>query len=451
MKRGLRKIKKIILFSTFALVGFIMVVLVVAFTFFRVDPDNTELDSAPSEIIVPNYFSPTWFKGQGYPVRYESLKEGWSNIPDGGKIYILPYTLTKLLYKNLEESREWVDFVNSKYKPNPSWTYNPNRRKGNYRCMAQAASTVSDWHALLLGNELEKYKSIYTGETETGLNPKILDSLYYARETDDPDMYKLNRRDLMEDPISHTPVPYSPWGYTQILSMAVEKDSLQENREIKDYNLPITYEYTPRDFHIYSKPITIFRNKAFWEIILKKEPELTKKMVEAIHKHGILYGGIKARFSMLNGNLRKTRLGFIPLAFFSGHGISIVGYIQKDDHTFFVYRETFGLGNEETPEYGVSYRIFPIYGFNEVYAFAQPVYTQKEKIGDSNYLLRVTNAEGRPITLESDKELTASRPDAEITETTSGYQIKISGPTTITLEKDFFYKENGAPYQIFFE
>ena len=382
------KLKKFLLKSLLFLIILIVIVLMISFTLFRVDTLNfSALDKAPEQILVPDYFSDIWFKGQGYPIKYQNLKEGWSDLPSGGKIYILPNVLTKLPYKNLEESEDWVNFVNTNYKPNPAWTFDPRRRKGNYRCMAQAASTISDWHALLLGNDLPSYKSIYTGQMESGLNPKVLESIYYQRAESDSN-YHLNKRKLMEDPVSHTPVPYSLTGYVDILSLAT-KIVRSEKLKVSDYNLPLSYEYTPGDFHIYSKPKVVFRNKAFWEIVFKKEPKMTQEVVEAIHKHGILYGGIKARLSMLNSNLKKTKLGFIPLNFFSGHGVSIVGYIQKDNHTYLVYRETFGLGNEETPDFGVAYRIFPVYGFNEIYAFPQPLNIKAEKVKENEFVLTV--------------------------------------------------------------
>ncbi len=442
-----KRFKKIFLVLIVTLSTLIVLILLVSFTLFRINTDSWALDEAPDKISIPDYYSNIWFKGQGFPIKYELLREGWSDIPGGGNIFILPNVLTKLPYKNLEESQEWVNYINNTYQPNPVWTFDNRRRKGNYRCMAQAASTVSDWHALLLGNELQTYKSIYTGNEEQGLNFKILDSLYYQRASQGVKDYGLNRKKLMEDPVSHTPVPYSLWGYAQILSSRKEA-SPDIKLSIQDYNLPITYDYIAKDFHIYSNPITVFRNKAFWEIIFKKEPKLTQNTIDAIHKHGILYGGIKARFSMLNGNLKKTKLGFIPLTFFSGHGVSIVGYIQKDDNTYFVYRETFGLANKETAESGVSYRMFPIYGFNEVYAFSQPLQISTNKINENSFEVKIKNAEGKPVNLENEKEITLTNNQSKIETKNDKLLIQTKGNTTLNINKDYFYKENGEGYSI---
>lgn len=440
-----KRIKKVLLFSFFLLSTLVLLILFISFTFFRVDTNYAALDEAPVQIEIPDYYSDIWFKGQGYPIKYELLKEGWSDIPSGGKIFILPNVLTKLPYKNLEESQQWVDYINNTYHPNPAWTFDDRRRKGNYRCMAQAASTVSDWHALLLGNELTSYKSMYTGQEEQGLNFKILDSLYYQKAAQGDKDYGLNRKKLMEDPISHTPVPYSLWGYAQILSSAKKLDS-EDRLSVRDYSLSIDYSYKPGDFHIYSDPITIFKNKAFWEILFKKEPKLTQNIIDVIHKHGILYAGIKARFSMLNGNLKKTRLGFIPLAFFSGHGVSIVGYIQKDGNTYFVYRETFGLSDKETTESGVAYRMFPVYGFNEVYAFSQPLQISSEKVSDNLFEVMVRNAEGRPVNFEIGKEITLTNNQSKIEIKNGKFLVHTNGNTTLLINKDYFYKENGEGY-----
>ena len=442
-----RKVTNLLVKSLIILSICIVLVLIISFTFLRVDSGFTALDEASDYIEIPDYYSDIWFKGQGFPIKHELLKEGWSDLSGGGKIFILPNVLTKLPYKNLEESRQWVDYINNTFHPSPAWTFNDRRRKGNYRCMAQAASTVSDWHTLLLGNQLPTYKSIFTGQREQGLNFKILDSLFYQRSTQDEDNYGLNRKKLMEDPVSHTPVPYSLWGYAQILSLSTETDPAS-NLRVQDYNLPITYRYKPSDFHIYSKPITIFRNKAFWEIIFKKEPKLTRNTIDAIHKHGILYAGIKARFSMLNGNLKKTRLGFIPLAFFSGHGVSIVGYIQKDGNTYFVYRETFGFANKETPESGVSYRMFPIYGFNEIYAFSQPLDINVTKLSPTEFNIVVQNAERKNIDLAIEEEIYSDDQNVQISESNDNYIITTKNPTKLTIAKDYFYQENGDFYTV---
>jgi len=440
-----KKIKKYLLELIIFLAIIITGILAISFAFFRVDTDYSELDAAPDKIIVPDYNSDIWFKGQGYPIKYQLLKEGWTDLEGGGEIFILPNVLTKLPYKNLEESEEWVKSVNSSFNPNPLWSYDSRRRKGNYRCMSQAASTISDWHALLLGNELRNYKSIYTGQTERGLNYKILDSIYYQRAKQDPKNYKLNTRKLMQDPVSHTPVPFSLSGYAQILSVGMGEDS-DQFKKIPDYNLLIIYSYSSDDFHIYSNPITLFKNKAFWEIIFKKEPKLTQKTKEALHKHGILYGGIKARFSMLNGNLKKTKLGFIPLSFFSGHGVSIVGYIEKSGHTYFVFRETFGLANEETEKSGVAYRMFPIYGFNEIYAFSQPLDINVNKLSPTEFSVVVHNAEGKNVDLQIGKEITSDNANAKISALGDEYLISTKDRTKLTISKDYFYTQDGMSY-----
>jgi hypothetical protein len=53
----------------------------------------------------------------------------------------------------------------------------------------------------------------------------------------------------------------------------------------------------------------------------------------------------------------------------TGHGVPIVGWIERADRLYFLYRETFGRADEERCDTGPSWRIYPIYGFNAVFSF----------------------------------------------------------------------------------
>ena len=374
-----RIFSKFILIPALCLAVALAAILVIAFTFFRVgDPDAT-LGAAPQSIEIPDYFSDIWLHGQGLPIRYENIREGWSSLPGGGTMYILPFTTTALPYKNLKPTADWVAHVNETYHPDPAWSVATGLRENHFRCMAQSASTVSDWHALLLGHALPTYQNELTGRFEQGLDYKILDSIYVQRNKFDPREYYLNATKVFPDPVSHTPVPFSLHGFARILTIGANTDP-QAVSTITDFNLPLTFHYAAKDFHLYQQPVQLFRNKVFLDVLLHREPPMSQQVVRALHEHGILYAGIKARFSIVNGNLRNTKLGFVPLAFFSGHGVAIVGYIEKDGHTYFIYRETFGLSDSDSSDAGVAYRMYPVYGFDEMYAFPEKLTLRSEKI-----------------------------------------------------------------------
>ncbi len=341
-----------------AVAGILVLGAAIAYVLFPADRAVEPLDRAPDRLVVPGYFDEVFFQGQGFPVARRFVVEGRRRF-DGVETFVLPHVGSGLAYKNIQETPGQVAEVNARYAPDPPWRLRPERRLGHYKCMSTSASLVLDWFALEAGAGPTTYVSILDGKTYRGFDPKALDSLYYARG------YPLSGRGHL-DPVSGVPVPYSVGGFATILE---DETSRPGPRAVRDYNLPVDYAF---DYRAVGRlrARELFRGKVFWKAFLRLYPRAeSERLRRAILEDGPVLAGIKIRFSALHGIFHDTRLGDLPIAGPSGHGVVIVGWIEKDNRLYFLYRETFGACDEERPDCGPAYRIYPIYGFNEAYAF----------------------------------------------------------------------------------
>lgn len=316
--------------------------LVFVFVVLGVDRRGMDPDAPRATLVMPPLDADVWFLGQGLPIRRSLLDEGTHPTP-GGTVTILPDVLTRLPYKNNEETRAWVEHVNATYAPEPRWRHRPERRFGHYKCMSVSASTVRDWLRLREGAALAPYTSMLNGLPERGLNPKVLDSLYYEAgfETTGPDHY---------DPVSGTPVPCDMRGFVKLLTEPPAP------HPAPDVSLRgVTYDWTPADL------------LPDYEVVeVATEPAA---IVEALRAHGALYAGIRVRFSASGGVMNRTEVGDAPIPSVTGHAVVLVGWIEQGDARYFVYRETFGDYDFTTASGGAAYRVYPAFGFSEVYGF----------------------------------------------------------------------------------
>lgn len=335
------------------------------------------LDRAPQSLVVPRYFDEVFFQGQGFPVRLELVREG-TRVVDGATVRVLRHFADAIDHKNIQETREQVDAVNATYAPRPPWRYRPERRTGHYKCMSTATSIVADWFALERGAALPEYVSHLDGKRYRGFDPEVFDAFYYKAAPSDSALYKLTGESNL-DPVSGVRVPYSVAGFATLLG---DETSRPGARRVEDDNLPVGYDY---DLGAVGPlvPVEVFRGKVFWPAFARAYPRAdSERLRRAIEEHGPILAGIKMRFSVAHGVFRDTRLGDLPIPGPSGHGVVIVGWIEKADRLYFLYRETFGACDEEREDCGPAYRIYPIYGFNEAFAF-QPAASSRTNASNS--------------------------------------------------------------------
>lgn len=360
MKRGaVTRIARLLLAAMLGIVA-------LAYVFFPAERSTTPLDRAPINLIVPDYFDPIYFQGQGFPVAREFVTDGTHQSGEL-TLHVIPGFASRVAYKSTQETESQVAVVNARFAPTPPWRFRPERRMGHYKCMATATSMVADWFALQRGEPLEEYESILDGRRYLGHDPRPIDAAYYERATRDVEHFPLSGPDHA-DPVSGVPVPYSIAGFAQLLSEA----TTQPPRVVADPHLPLHHSF---DLHRAGslELVPVLQPGLQWRALVRAYPRAASERIRsALEHHGPLLAGIKVRFSALHGLFRDTRLGDFPIVGPSGHGVVIVGWIERDRKLYFLYRETFGNCDEERVDCGPAYRVYPVYGFNEVYAFRRP-------------------------------------------------------------------------------
>lgn len=330
-------------------------------------PDHKLIDTAmQSETLprLPQSSSSIWISEQGLPLRVKWLKEGSTPLPDG-EMFILPYTLTTLPYKNSEENSAWVNNVNLNYSPSEKWTHDPERRMGHYKCMSISSSTIVDWHNLRRGRQLKGYRSWLSGMNEHGMDHRKLDAWYYhlAEEQDTADDYPLLT--LHMDPVERTPISYDMEAFTRIIEMG---GSINNPLTIPDQVLQdVTHRIKPGEM----PPVTIRKLFGYKNSLsVSRNPSAHNKLIiDALKNSGPVFAGIRVRFATSGGVVTNDSAARISLPKMSGHGVVILGYIRQGKQYYFVYRETFGNFDNTSQKGGPAYRAYPVHAFNEAYAF----------------------------------------------------------------------------------
>ena len=343
----------------------LLLLVVIVFVILRVNRPVDIVDSPSGSLVMPPMDADVWYQGQGLPLARSLLQEGTHKTP-AGRIKILPHVLTDLPYKNNEETESWVDHINARYRPDPPWRFRPERRMGHYKCMSLSASTVRDWLRLGERVEMKPYASMLNGQPEWGLNPKILDSLYYLHAENEPDLFPLTGSKHY-DPVAGVPVPRGMRGFIKLLI------DPPDGMRALDVSLPgVAYEWQREGLLPDYRATEIFRNIVFESPFHVVVQEISGRVRDAIDTNGILYAGIRVRFSASGGVINRSRIGDVPLPFMTGHAVAIVGWIEQGEDLYFVYRETFGEYDTTSSYGGPAYRVYPVFGFSEVYSFQPP-------------------------------------------------------------------------------
>lgn len=316
---------------------------------------------------LPDYEDPAWLLAQGLPLRRDWLREGRMPI-DGGEMFVLPHVVTDLPYKSIQETQAWVEQVNREFNPTPPWLYRPERRLGHYKCMSVSASTVLDWFALERGKALPTFRSWLNGSTEHGFDHRVIDAIYYQRAAArEQGGYALLSAHL--DPVEQTPISFHMEAFARIITMASAPESPRERViEVSDMSLPgVTHRVRAADF--LDVPYhAIFQWVPSPQVALDPE-RYSRLLVEALESFGPVYAGIRIRFASSGGIIAETDLARLAIPNASGHGVVVVGYVRQAGRTYFIYREVFGDFDDEFADGGPAYRVYPVHGFNEAYAF----------------------------------------------------------------------------------
>ncbi len=169
------------------------------------------------------------------------------------------------------------------------------------------------------------------------------------------------------DPVAGVPVPCGMRGFIKLLI------DPPDGMRALDVSLPgVAYEWQREGLLPDYRATEIFRNIVFESPFHDVAQEISGRVRDAIDTNGILYAGIRVRFSASGGVINRSRIGDVPLPFMTGHAVAIVGWIEQGEDLYFVYRETFGEYDTTSSYGGPAYRVYPIFGFSEVYSFQPP-------------------------------------------------------------------------------
>lgn len=208
------------------------------------------------------------------------------------------------------------------------------RRTGSSKCLAYSASTASDWWNIAQGNKLGSYDSFVNGVREYGMNPRLVESLYFQF----PKCPYSFIKEVGKDRVTGEKIPYSPKHYAWILSSIKLPDSIREPlRGGISYKLP--------------------QNRFGMDLPYDNSFNKSKGKIEKVHtdleRYGIMYAQHTSR--LFNNKVSMKLQGV--------HSVNIVGTARLKGEPVAIYYETFGKNHRDYLEdsfYGPSLRAFPL-------------------------------------------------------------------------------------------
>jgi hypothetical protein len=241
--------------------------------------------------------------------------------------------------KTQEERKEHVDAESLKATLG--------RRTGSSKCLSYAAAMASDWWKTILGLPIGSYVSFVNGAREYGLNPRLLESLYFHTPAS-PYTFK---KEAGKDRVTGETIPYSPKHYTYVMSWRPAPATIQDPlRKDRSYSLPEHGFGMDRPF------FTVF-NKSKGNVA---------DIRQALQRYGILYAQHTSR--LLNDKISLTLQGV--------HAVNIVGTGRLNGKDVVLYYETFGKNHRDYLEdsfYGPRLRAFPVGFFYQANAFPHQI------------------------------------------------------------------------------
>jgi hypothetical protein len=312
----------------------------------------------------PGYDDPIWVRKQGIPLKRAWLREGRTTI-DGGEMFVLPNVLSRLPYKNVQETKAWVSRVNATYRPRRRWHYNPKRRMGHYKCMSVSASTILDWYALREGRTLPRYRSWLNGHLETGYDSRVFDAVYFQRARSDSRFRLLA---IYRDPVERTKIPYNMEAFARIITEPGRSNSPAGEFKAPDPVLRgvvhrLRFSALPKlRYHVLFKYLPM-------KTVAAAPKFYNKLLVDALERNGPVFAGLRLRYGSSGGVIAKQLVRRLAGSKLSGHGVVLVGYIRQAGRVYFIYREVFGKFDKGWTGGGPAYRLYPVHAIYEAYSF----------------------------------------------------------------------------------
>lgn len=293
------------------------------------------------------------------------------------------------------------------------------RRTGSSKCISYAVSMASDWWKSVLGLPIGKYVSFVNGTLEYGMNPRLIESLYYSVPKSPYSWVLFTGKDR----VTGEKIAYSPKHFAYIVSSIPLPKEVQDPIR-KDVRYPL-----PADGFGMDKP--------FFPVFDHHHGDV-KTIREGLERYGILFSQHTMRF--LHDKLSS------PLGV---HGVNIVGTARLKGKDVILYYETFGKNHRDYIEdsfYGPRLRAFPVQFFYQGLAFPHHLRVSMEPRGETLYV-RFTDCLGRPavpdrVSAERDGTPVAVKAAAEL----HFPAFNEKGVLKLRFEKKYFYapEEDGA-------
>jgi len=248
------------------------------------------------------------------------------------------------------------------------------RRTGSSKCLGYSASLASDWWNIAMGNKLGSYDSFINGAREYGVNPRLVESLYF-QNTKCPYSFV---KETGKDRVTGEKVPYSPKHYAWILS------SIKLPEQIND---PLKRQIS------YRLPANGLGMDLPFENSFNKSNGKVEKIRSDLQKYGIMYAQHTSR-------LFKDK---VSLTLQGVHSVNIVGTAKLKGEPVVIYYETFGKNGRDYMEdsfYGPSLRAFPVKFFYQGIIFPHRIIPQVS-LRNNTAVVTFKTHEGKAITPEN--------------------------------------------------
>jgi len=248
------------------------------------------------------------------------------------------------------------------------------RRTGSSKCLGYSASLASDWWNIAMGNKLGSYDSFINGAREYGVNPRLVESLYF-QNTKCPYSFI---KETGKDRVTGEKVPYSPKHYAWILS------SIKLPEQIND---PLKRQIS------YRLPANGLGMDLPFENSFNKSNGKVEKIRSDLQKYGIMYAQHTSR-------LFKDK---VSLTLQGVHSVNIVGTAKLKGEPVVIYYETFGKNGRDYMEdsfYGPSLRAFPVKFFYQGIIFPHRIIPQVS-LRNNTAVVTFKTHEGKAIAPES--------------------------------------------------
>jgi hypothetical protein len=268
------------------------------------------------------------------------------------------------------------------------------RRTGSSKCLSYAASLASDWWNIATGRKIGKYDSFVNGAREFGMNPRVVESLYFNHKKCPYSFVKKTGLDR----VTGEKIPYSPKHYAYIMS------SIKHPKKIQDPLKKSNSYILPENKFGMDLPFTNCFNKTNGKI---------EKIKADLKRYGIMYAQHTSR--LFNNK--------VSMVFQGVHACNIVGTAKYKGKPVVVYYETFGKNSRDYIEdsfYGPALRVFPVKFFYQGIQFPHRIIPDVRP-GADGITVRFLTHDGKKISPE------------QVTAVLDGKVIKVSPRSVIKI------------------